>query len=265
MDYNNVLKDQKLAFVFNGIAMCGIAREKLDGDVRVELLHGNVLTGSMKWVDPVYLYPIEEGQLPELKEKSERKETSSLWTDLLRAYKEQLGTTLDEVEAMRLACSSVGVIRRLNFPINPYAGTVKRIIAHVCYHLGLSENMLRASSRYGSLVMARSFVVWIARAFKIPYREIGESLGRRDHSTMVTCIHRIEKSSTWITMANELLRTFKDEGTSNTEITCKPAEVTDLNKFRDRERRVLIDAAIINRVAHLTQNNADDTDEKEPA
>jgi chromosomal replication initiator protein len=63
---------------------------------------------------------------------------------------------------------------------------LKQIVAVVARYYSLTQAALRSSSRRKSLVHARGVVVYLARSLTdLSYAQIGEGLGRRDHTTIM--------------------------------------------------------------------------------
>jgi len=71
---------------------------------------------------------------------------------------------------------------------------LKQIIAVVARYYSLTQAALRSAARRKSLVYARSVAVHLARTLTdLSYAQIGESLGRRDHSTIMHASQTLEK------------------------------------------------------------------------
>jgi len=74
---------------------------------------------------------------------------------------------------------------------------LKQIIAIVARYFSLTQAALCSSARRKSLVYARSIVVFLARRLTDhSYARIGESLGRRDHTTIIHAYRTLKKQLT---------------------------------------------------------------------
>lgn len=91
-----------------------------------------------------------------------------------------------------------------NAPATPWEDTlagplrpplqVKQIIAVVARYFSLTQAALRSSARRRSLVYARGIAIYLARTLTdLSYAQIGQTLGRRDHSTVMHASRTIEK------------------------------------------------------------------------
>ena len=71
---------------------------------------------------------------------------------------------------------------------------VQQIIAVVARYFKLTQASLRSSARRKSLVYARSVAVHLARVLTdLSYAQIGASLGRRDHTTIMHAARSIQR------------------------------------------------------------------------
>ncbi len=71
---------------------------------------------------------------------------------------------------------------------------LKQIIAVVARYFSLTQAALRSSARRKSLVYARGIAIHLARSLtNLSYAQIGVSLGRRDHSTVMHAARTIEQ------------------------------------------------------------------------
>lgn len=74
---------------------------------------------------------------------------------------------------------------------------LKQIIAVVARYYTLTQAAMRSAARRKSLVYARSIAIHLARTLTDQsYAQIGESLGRRDHTTIMHASRTIEKRLT---------------------------------------------------------------------
>jgi chromosomal replication initiator protein len=74
---------------------------------------------------------------------------------------------------------------------------LKQIIAVVARYYSLTQAALRSAARRKSLVYARSVAIYLARTLTDQsYAQIGESLGHRDHSTIMHATRTLKKRLT---------------------------------------------------------------------
>jgi chromosomal replication initiator protein len=72
--------------------------------------------------------------------------------------------------------------------------TLREIIAVVARYYGLPQKLLKSGSRRHAVVVARSTIVYLARALAAAsYEQIGQALGGRDHSTIMYNFRTIER------------------------------------------------------------------------
>ena len=77
-------------------------------------------------------------------------------------------------------------------------GVTQPTIEHVCQaitdHFRVSQSELRSASRARSIVLARSYVMYLARELtSLSYTQIGAALGHRDHTTVLHACRKIAK------------------------------------------------------------------------
>lgn len=69
--------------------------------------------------------------------------------------------------------------------------TIKRIVAD---YYGLTQAQLVSKARTKAISNARHIAIYLSRKhLDIPYKEIGEDFGKRDHSTIISACDKIEK------------------------------------------------------------------------
>ena len=85
-------------------------------------------------------------------------------------------------------------IRDIRADSQPTPITVERIVSEVSHTLGVSPKDICSKSRVASISQARKIVVYVVRSMTdIPMQQIGEELGKRDHSTIVYAYQEAEK------------------------------------------------------------------------
>ena len=85
-------------------------------------------------------------------------------------------------------------IRDIRADSQPAPITVERIVSEVSHTLGVSPKDICSKSRVASISQARKIVVYVVRSMtEIPMQQIGEELGKRDHSTIVYAYQEAEK------------------------------------------------------------------------
>ncbi len=85
-------------------------------------------------------------------------------------------------------------IRDIRADSQPAPITVERIVNEVSHTLGVSPKDICSKSRVASISQARKIVVYVVRSMtEIPMQQIGEELGKRDHSTIVYAYQEAEK------------------------------------------------------------------------
>ena len=85
-------------------------------------------------------------------------------------------------------------IRDIRADSQPAPITVERIVNEVSHTLGVSPKEICSKSRVASISQARKIVVYVVRSMtEIPMQQIGEELGKRDHSTIVYAYQEAEK------------------------------------------------------------------------
>jgi len=84
--------------------------------------------------------------------------------------------------------------------------TMQLILETVSEHFGISENDIISKKRNSEIVMPRQIVMYFGREMiDMPFQSIGAFLGKRDHSTV---IHGIQKVEDAISQSEEFARTI---------------------------------------------------------
>lgn len=90
-------------------------------------------------------------------------------------------TTIEEMNAKTVEDSSWIIVRA--------------IVISVCKLLHVTEREIVGMSRNARLVEARQIACWLARRnTRLSYREIGEGMGFRDHTTVLHGVRVIDKA-----------------------------------------------------------------------
>ncbi|MGI9430202.1 MAG: helix-turn-helix domain-containing protein [Bythopirellula sp.] len=87
-----------------------------------------------------------------------------------------------------LGADQPGLVETVRPPLK-----IKQIIAVVARYYALTQAAICSSARRKSLVYARSVAIYLARSLtELSYAQIGHSLGRRDHTTIMHACRSIE-------------------------------------------------------------------------
>lgn len=135
--------------------------------------------------------------------------------ELLREVAAERRLTIDEQQLQQLAQRVEGPVPQLFRAIAEFELTqadspaelsgigdrpplsFKQILAVVARYFSLTQAALRSPARRKSLVYARGIAVHLARSLTdLSYSQIGQSLGRRDHTTIMHANQSIEKQLT---------------------------------------------------------------------
>ena len=72
--------------------------------------------------------------------------------------------------------------------------TPREVVAIVARHYGVSQRLLKSSSRKQCLVRARATAIYLARELsQASYEQIGQALGGRDHTTIMHSFRKVER------------------------------------------------------------------------
>lgn len=129
--------------------------------------------------------------------------------EILHRASESRGMTLDEENLQQLAHRVEGLAPQLfralaELDLQSTTGQdvtaasrepvkLKQIIAVVARYYSLTQAALLSSARRKSLVHARGIIAYLARLLTdLSYAQIGQALGRRDHSTIIHAQRRIQ-------------------------------------------------------------------------
>ncbi len=76
----------------------------------------------------------------------------------------------------------------------PEKYTIEHIIKVVCGHFGIKEQVLSSKSRAKEIATARQMAMYFAKQLTdLPYKQIGISIGNRDHSTVLYACKTVAK------------------------------------------------------------------------
>lgn len=71
--------------------------------------------------------------------------------------------------------------------------TIEDIIQKVCAHYGIKQKEIHSKSRKASIVLARQVAMFLCRKYTdLPTSQIGQRIGRRDHSTVLHACKQVE-------------------------------------------------------------------------
>jgi chromosomal replication initiator protein len=99
----------------------------------------------------------------------------------------------------------------------PESYSVEQIIKAVCGHFGIKEQVLSSKSRAKEIATARQLAMYFAKQLTdMPYKQIGISIGNRDHSTVLyackTVAKQIETDEKFREVAQEIENKIKSQG-----------------------------------------------------
>ena len=70
--------------------------------------------------------------------------------------------------------------------------TIKKV---VCDYYGINKNQLNSKIRTKNIAIPRQIAMYLVRKFlDMPYKDIGNSFGKRDHSTVINACERVEEN-----------------------------------------------------------------------
>ena len=85
-------------------------------------------------------------------------------------------------------------IRDIRADNQPAPITIERIVSEVSHTIGVSPKEICSKSRVSNVSQARKIAVYVIRSMtEIPMKQIGDELGKRDHSTIVYAYQEAEK------------------------------------------------------------------------
>ena len=71
--------------------------------------------------------------------------------------------------------------------------TLDDIVQKVCSHYGIKQKEIHSKSRKASIVLARQVAMFLCRKYTdLPTSQIGQRIGRRDHSTVLHACKQVE-------------------------------------------------------------------------
>lgn len=95
-----------------------------------------------------------------------------------------------EVKTMSVA--DFRCLMRGEIPVRA-ASSVKEIQAAVAAYFHIAESGITGKGRHGSITYARHIAMWLARTrLKMSFPELGLAFGRRDHTTVMSAVRKIE-------------------------------------------------------------------------
>lgn len=113
--------------------------------------------------------------------------------------------TLDEAKEL---------IGKITKNTEPEKYTIEHIMKTVCGHFGIKEQVITSQSRAKDIVIPRQLTMYFAKQLTdLPYKQIGISMGNRDHSTVLyackTVAKQIENDDKFRTLVQEVENKIK--------------------------------------------------------